>query len=462
MLQSPKLISNPNASAPAGTQLQEAQDAQDAQVRAAVSDSSRAARVGLWTLAIGLGGFMLWAGFAPLDEGVPSQGQVTIDTKRKSVQHPNGGIVKEVLVREGDRVKEGQLLIKLDEAATRANYEAIRQQYLGLRAMHGRLVAEQSGANVIAFHPDLQGASQDPLIGNQIRTQEQLFRARKSSLAADTRGMQESIEGQQALIKSYREILENRRNQLALLNDELKHTRELVKEGYTPRNRQLELERMVADANGSMAEILGNINRSSSAVAELRQKLISLQQAYRKEVESQLSDVTRDAQANEGKFHSLADDLARIEIKSPATGQVVGLAVQTVGAVIQSGQKLMDIVPANEDLMLETKVAPNLIDRIHAGLPVDVRFTTFSNSPQLVVDGKIVSISNDLLTEPQTNVPYYLARVAVTPEGYKKLGKHTLQPGMPVEVVLKTGERSLLAYLLHPLTKRLAAAMKEE
>jgi protease secretion system membrane fusion protein len=122
----------------------------------------------------------------------------------------------------------------------------------------------------------------------------------------------------------------------------------------------------------------------------------------------------------------------------------------------------MDIVPENELLLVETRVAPNLIDRVHAGLPVDIRFSSFSNSPTLVVDGKVVSVSGDLLSDPQSGAQYYLSRVSVTPEGYKKLGNRTLQPGMPVEVVLKTGERSLLAYLLHPLTKRLAAAMKEE
>ncbi len=429
---------------------------------AADADSNRAARIGMWALGIGLGGFILWAAIAPLDEGVPSQGVVAIDTKRKAVQHPAGGIVKEVLVREGDQVKEGQLLIKLDEVAARANFEAIRQLYLGGRAMQGRLLAEQTGANTIAFHPDLQGASKDPLIASQILTQEQLFRSRKSSLQADLQGLKESIAGQQAQIQAYQSMLTNRREQMKLVNEELTSTRELVREGYAPRNRQLELERMIADSSSSIAELFGNITRAQRAVAELQQKIISIQQAYRKDVETQLSDVTRDVQSNEGKFRSFSDDLSRIDIKSPATGQVVGLAVQTVGGVVQSGQKLMDIVPDNELLMLETKVPPNLIDRIQPGLPVDVRFTNFSNSPQLVVDGKIVSISGDLLTEPQSNAQYYLARVQVTPEGYKKLGKRVLQPGMPVEVVLKTGERSLLAYLLHPLSKRLAAAMKEE
>ena len=428
----------------------------------AVADASRPSRIGVWALLIGLGGFLVWAAFAPLDEGVPSQGLVAIDTKRKAVQHLNGGIVKEVLVGEGDTVKEGQLLIRLDEAATRANYEAIRQRYLGLRAMQGRLVAEQTGAATIAFHPDLKSAAGDPLIRSQMVTQEQLFRSRKAALQADLQSLRESIEGQEGLLTAYQGMLSNRRMQVSLLQDELKQTRELVKEGYAPRNRQLELERMVSEANGSIAELLGNITRGQRSIGELRQKIIGQQQEYRKEVETQLADVTREVQSDEGKFRALADDLTRVEIRSPAAGQVVGLTVQTVGGVIQSGQKLMDIVPENELLLVETKVAPNLIDKVHAGLPVDIRFNSFANAPQLVVDGKVVSVSGDLLTEQQTGVQYFLSRVSVTPEGYKKLGKRQLQPGMPVEVVFKTGERTLLTYLLHPLTKRMAASMKEE
>jgi membrane fusion protein, protease secretion system len=431
-------------------------------VAPASNDAGKAGRIGVWALIAGVAIFLAWAAFAPLDEGVPSQGLVAINTKRKTVQHPTGGIVKEVLVGEGDRVTEGQPLIKLDEAATRAQYESVRQRYLANRAVQGRLTAEQSGAATITFHPDLVSAASDPLIRAHMDTQQQLFQSRKSALRADMRGLQEGIEGQQALIRAYQGVLENRRSQIALLHDELKHTRELVKEGYTPRNRQLELERMVSDSNGSIAELLGNIARAQSGIGEYRQKLISRQQEYFKEVESQLGEVAREAQADEGKFRALADDMGRVEIKSPAAGQVVGLTVQTVGAVIQAGQKLLDVVPENELLLIETRIAPNLIDRVHAGLPVDIRFNSFAHSPHMVVDGKVVSVSGDLLTDQQTNVQYYLSRVSVTPEGYKKLGKHVMQPGMPVEVVLKTGERSLLVYLLHPLTKRIAASMKEE
>lgn len=428
----------------------------------APADARRIGRMGLWALGIGFGGFLLWAGLAPLDEGVPGQGIVAIDTKRKAVQHLSGGIIKEVLVREGDVVKEGQLLIRLDEAVSRANYEAVRQRYLGLRAMQGRLQAEQAGLGSIQFHPDLQQASSDPLIGQQMQNQEQLFATRRSLLRSDLQSIEESIQGQNGLLQGYASILVNRKNQQALLNEELGHIRGLVNEGYVPRNRQLELQRMVAESGSSIADLMGNTVRAQRSIGELRQRAISRQQDYRREVETQLADVSRDVLGEEQKFKAVTDDLGRIEIKAPASGQVVSLAVQTVGGVVQPGQKLMDIVPEKEPLLLEAHVAPHLIDRVKAGLPVDVRFSSFAHAPQLVVDGEVISISGDLLTEPQTNVSYYLARVQVTEEGKKALGKHQLQPGMPVEVIFKTGERTMLTYLLHPLTKRVSAAMKEE
>jgi protease secretion system membrane fusion protein len=431
------------------------------------TDPRRPARLGLWVIAIGFGGFLLWAAFAPLDEGVPSQGAVAVSTKRKPVQHPSGGVVKAVLVGEGDHVKDGQVLVKLDEAATRANYETVRQHYMMMLATQSRLIAEQTGARTIAYPPELQqAAAADPIIRAQLQNHDQLFQSRRSALTADVQGLNEAMQGQQAMITSYQGVLASRRTQLQLLNDELTQTRELVKEGYAPRNRQLELERMLSDIHGSVAEIMGNTSRAQRAIAELRQKVIGRQQEYRKEVDSMLADVNRETQSDEAKFKALSEDLQRVEIRSPASGQVVGLSVQTVGAVIQAGQKLMDIVPDNEALVIESRVAPNQIDRVRAGLPVDVRFGAFANTPQLVVGGKVQSISADLVADQQANgqsgSTFYLARVVLTPEGQKRLGQHVLQPGMPVEVVFRTGERTLLAYLLHPLSKRLAASLKEE
>ena len=429
----------------------------------ASSDTRAVARTGMLVLAVGFGGFLLWAGLAPLDEGVPTQGMVTLDTKRKTVQHLSGGLVKEVLVQEGQQVKEGQPLLRLDGAVAKANFEAVRQRYLGYRAMQSRLFAEQAGRDLIDFHPDVKAALNDPLIKQQVSTQQQLIQARRAALAADLQGIEESMQGLREQLGSYQNILVQRRSQLSLLTEELTNTRGMVKEGYAPRNRQLELERMVAESNASIADLTGNSLRISRQVAELGQRSLARKQEYRKEIETQLADVTREVQSDAEKFVAVTADLDRMEIKSPANGQVVGLTVQTVGAVLQPGQKLLDVVPDQQTLLLEAHIPPHLIDKVQTGLMADIRFNSFAHSPQLVVDGKVMSVSGDLLSDPQQpQYSYYLARVQVTPEGIKTLGARQMQPGMPAEIVIKTGERSLLTYLMHPLTKRMAASMKEE
>jgi protease secretion system membrane fusion protein len=426
-------------------------------------DSRSIAKSGLWVIGIGFGGFLLWASLAPLDEGVPTPGMVSLDTKRKTVQHLSGGILKDVLVQEGQFVKEGQVVLRLDGAAAKVNYESVRQRYLGFRAIQSRLIAEQSSKNIIDFHADVVSALSDPLINQQTITQQQLFNARKNALAADLQALEETIQGVTSQLNAMQMIMPQRKSQLNSLLEELNNTKELVKEGYVARNRQLELERMVAEANASISELTGNILKLTRQIAELGQRSISRKQEYRKEIETLLADVTREVQSDVEKYKAVTADLDRIEIKAPVTGQVVGLAVQTVGAVVQPGQRLLDIVPENQHLLLEAHIPPHLIDKVKPNLKADVRFSSFAHSPQLVVEGNVISVSGDLLTDPQMpQSSYYLARVQLTNQGLESLGKRQMQPGMPAEIVIKTGERSLLTYLLHPLTKRIAASLKEE
>jgi protease secretion system membrane fusion protein len=406
----------------------------------------------------------VWAALAPLDEGVPSPASVAIDTKRKTIQHQQGGIIREVLVREGDQVKDDQVLLRLEDGAVRANMEAARQRYLGLRAMESRLLAEQTERDRIAFHPDVLAEAKDPLIQRHIEAQEQLFRTRRTGLQADLAGIEESIRGQEALRQSYAGMIESRRSQLRLIQEQLGHIQSLVKEGYAPRNQQLDLERQAAEIMTSLTDLNGNMTRAVQLVAELRQRAISRRQDYRKETDAQMAEVTREAQSDEGRLRALRDEVARTEIRSPANGQVVGLTFQTVGGVIGPGQRVLDVVPEKEALLLEARIAPHLINSIQPGLLADVRFSSFAHSPQLVVEGKVVSVSGDLLTEQTAMGPmsYFLARVEVTPEGMKTLGRYQMQPGMPAEVIIKTGERTLLTYLLHPLIRRVASSMKEQ
>ena len=421
--------------------LKPAEQAEDiADKKKLYRDTRGPIRLGLWSLLIGLGGFVLWAVLAPLDEGVPTSATVAIDTKRKAVQHPTGGVVKEVLVKEGQFVKEGELLMRISDANAVAVYEASRHQYLSLRAVQARLVAEKTGQAAPQFHADLVKAASDPLIATHMRNQQDLFRTRRGSFDAEMQAMNESLAGLKAQMEGAKAVLVQKGTQLGILSNELDKSRDLIEQGYMTRQRGWD------------------IKYTTSQRIRLRQH------EYTKEIETQLTEVIRSVDSEEKRLDAVRADLARTELRAPVEGQVLGLMSQTVGGVIQGGQKIMDVVPEDEHLILEAKIMPHLIDKVRSDDSVDIRFSAFAHSPQLVISGKILSISKDLLNDPPPSLTptYYLARVAVTPEGLKKLANRQLQAGMPAEVVIKTGERSLMTYLLHPLIKRMAASMKEE
>ncbi|HYD75384.1 HlyD family type I secretion periplasmic adaptor subunit [Ramlibacter sp.] len=426
------------------------------------SELQRFRRLGVGIVFTALVLFTAWAALAPLDEGVPAAGQVSIDTKRKAVQHPTGGVVRAVHVKEGDVVAANALLMELDAGLARANLETVRQRYYGLLAMQTRLLAERSGAATIAWPQALKEFASDPQIAMHMSNQAGLLATRRAGLAAERQAAAQGIAAYRAQIAANEAALPLRRSQLASLSAELQSLKGLVAEGYAPRNRQRELERQLDDLRLAINDLSGANARLLRSIDETNQRLLAREAELRKEVESQLADVTREVQADAERINAVRDELARTEIRAPAAGQVVGLAFQTAGGVIPPTQKIMDIVPAGERLVIEVRVPPTAIDRVRDGTPVDVRFGAFAHAPQLMAEGKVLSISRDALTDAQTQLTYFLARVVLTEEGQAALGRREMQPGMPVEVVFRTGERTLLEYLLHPLTKRVAASMTEE
>ncbi|CAG0996213.1 Type I secretion system membrane fusion protein PrsE [Methylophilaceae bacterium] len=430
------------------------------------ANDRRSSRMGMLILLIGLGGFLLWAAFAPLDEGVPTDGVVNIEGSHKIIQHFTGGIVSRILVQEGQEVKAGDVLIHLDDTSIQARADEIRQRYLGLLAQESRLRAEKAGARTIIFHPDVLKYQDDPNVRQHMLNQSQLMHARQEALNADIAGLNESIQGQHALIDGYQGVLSSYRSQLSLLNEQMAGIRQLVGEGFAPRNQQNELEQKIAQVHGDIANTEANLLRSRKSILELTQRISARRQMEQKDIDTEMAQVMLAVQADAERSKPIRDELRRIVITSPASGQVVGLQVHTLGAVIQPGQKIMNIVPVGEPLILDARIPPHLIDKIEAGQDADVRFSTFSNSPQLLLEGKVKTVSSDLLTENAGNgeLPssYYLARIAVTPKGMQALGNRVMQPGMPVQIVIRTGERTLLTYLMHPLVKRIAASMKEE
>lgn len=411
-------------------------DIDDVQDLGAHTDTNAPIRLGFWVLVVGFGSFLLWTAFAPLDEGVSAPASVSIETRRKTIQHLSGGVVRQVLVKEGQWVKEGEVLVELDEAAAKATFQAVRQNYMSQRATESRLLAELSGAGAIKFHPDVVKAANDPLVQQHMQTQRELFQSRRASNMASALGVST--------------MLENRHAQAALQSKQLDSLRELATEGYASRNQVLQMEQSQAELRAVIADLTSNLAR--------------VRQEYLKELSAQLAEVRREVQSGQEKLTAVTEDLARTQIRSPVEGQVVGLTVGTTGGVVTPGQRLMDVIPKGEALIVDAKIPPHVIDKVYEGEEAEVRFSTFANSPQLVLDGKLVSVSSDVITEQSSmgNVSYYLARVEITQEGLRQLGKRVMQPGMPAEVLIKTGERSLLTYLLHPLTKRLASAMKEE
>ncbi|MFM7226872.1 MAG: HlyD family type I secretion periplasmic adaptor subunit [Betaproteobacteria bacterium] len=427
------------------------------------TDTRATIRNGFLAIVIGFGGFLLWAAYAPLDEGVPAPATVTIDTKRKPIQHPSGGTIERVLVKEGARVKAGDVLAVLNDATARASYEQVHHNYLALRAVEGRAMTELSGADHISFHPDLTGSASNPAAAQHVATQTQLFEARRNALRSDLAAIGENIAGLEAQLKGIERSLESRQMQSAKQSEQLKSICDLASEGYAPRNQALQLEQGQAELRAVMADLEGNRQRLKRNVEEMKMRMQQRREEYRRDASAQLADSRRELQGLRERTTALGAELRKVQLKAPVDGQVIGLTI-TNGSVVSAGQKLMDVVPAEEGVLLEVRIPTHVIDRVKPDDPTNVRFSAFAHSPQLVVDGVVKTISGDVLTEqtPAGMMSYYLARVELTPEGIKQLGERNLQPGMQAEVLIKTGERSLLTYLLHPLTKRIAASLKEE
>ncbi len=430
-------------------------------VAADIRSPVRSIRWGLLLLALGFFGFMIWALVAPLDEGVPAPGTVVVDTKRKTVQHLTGGIVREILVREAQHVKTGDVVIRLDDGMARANYQAARQQYFALRGLEGRLVAEQKSAAAIQFHPDLQSAGGDSAAVEHMNMQRQLFASRRAALQGEQAILAQSLDAMRESMPGAKAQLESKQAQLKLVREQLVGTRELAKDGYLPRNRWYEEERLAADLAGSAGDITASIARIQSNIAELEMRVLQRKREFQRDVEAQLADTMREAQVAGERMRAAQEELARLEIRAPADGMVVGLAAHTVGGVVAPGARLMDVVPLDSLLTLDVRVEPQLIDRIRADLPADIRIQAFLDNPNLMIEGRVLSVSADLVVEQANVPPFYLARIGVTPAGMKELGRRQLQPGMQAEVVIKTGERTLMTYLLRPLIQRLATAMRE-
>lgn len=419
-------------------------------------------RLGWMIVIAGAGSFFLWASLAPLDKGVPVSGTVTVATSRKAIQHPTGGLVEQILVREGEAVKAGQPLVKMNDIQARAQAEVSRVQYFTARAAEARLTAERDGSAAVAFPPELESAKDDPRVAANISLQNQLFSSRRAAIRSDLAAIEENIAGLKLQSQGLQESMDSKKRQLAFLQEQLDGMRDLARDGYVARNRLLELERTYAQINGAIAEDIGNIGRAQRQIAELALRRTQRQQEYQKEVRTQLADAQKEAEALENRLVSLDFDLANAIVKAPVGGTVVGMNVFTHGGVIGPGFRMMDIVPSADQLVVEGMVPVNLIDKVHTGLEVELIFSAFNLNTTPHIPGIVTMISADRLVDEQSGAPYYKMKAAVTPEGMKLIEHLQVRPGMPVDLFIRTGERTLLNYLLKPLMDHMKASLTEE
>lgn len=419
-------------------------------------------RWGLGVLLLGFGGFVAWAGFAPLDAGVTADATVQVAGNRKSVQHLEGGTIDELLVKEGDRVQAGQVLVRLNATRALAEQGVVSTQYIIAKTTEARLLAEREDADAVEFDPALtERFKDDPRYQRAVAQQERLFRTRRDALKGEIAILRENLAGAEQQLAGLEEVQKSRKAQIGYINRELSGVRELAKEGYLPRNRMFELERNAAQLQAALSNDVVEAGRTRNQIAELKLRILQRHQDYQKEVQSQLSDVLKEASALGDRMSAIDYTVRETEIRAPIEGFVQNLSIHTVGGVIGPGTLLMEIVPTDATYLVQARVPVQSIDRVSPGLDVDITFPALNQRTIPNIPGKVLTLSADRLVDEATHMPYYLAQVEVTPEGVEQLKNETIRAGMPAAVLIRLGERTMMNYLLKPFLERLNRSFTE-
>ena len=421
-----------------------------------LDDPADAIRFGYRVIFISFGLCGLWAGFAPLAEGIPAPATVMVESKRKVITHMAGGTVEQVHLREHEMVEEGEILLEFKSARAQTAYDTTMLEFVSASAHLARLEAEIEGslelrfpsAREVLFPEEVERFADMLERKDLLRAQQQLFRARQESFRGEVAMLGETLNASRAQAEGLRRQLAAKRGQSQSLAAELETVKPLVESGYTARNRYLEQERQLAELT-----------------SEIRLRILQRRHDFLKEVETQTAETRREVASLSEKMKDAKLELDRTIVHAPISGQVVSLMPMAPGSVIPGGAKLMEIVPTGDRLVLEAKVPITAASRLWEGLATDVRINAFIDAPGLVVAGRVISVSADAQEAPPGGgplaQPYYVARVEVTDEGMAKLQGRVLRPGMSTDVVIKTGERSFLVYLIEPITRRTFGAFRE-
>jgi HlyD family secretion protein len=419
----------------------------------------RPARTGYAIIKIFVLGFGTWAALAPLAGGAVAPGIVSPSSNRMTVQHLEGGIIRELKVREGDIVAAGQPLIVLDPVQSSATHEALVGHRLSLLARVTRLDAEKTGADGITFPKDLQA---DGRLKDVAMSQLQMFETRRATHQARKDVLAKKIEQQNQVIAGLDAQARSTKKQLGFIQEETASKMELVSKGLLPRPEALRLQRGEAELVGKHSEYLAEIDRVRQQIAETQLQILSFDADRLDDVTAEADKVRRELADLEERLRASADVLERTVITAPAAGTVINMKAKTLGGIVQRGEPILEIVPADDVLIIEAHVSPDDISRVHPGLVAQIHLSAYSSRFLARIEGRVKHVSADRVTNSNGQQMYYLARVEVDRQKIKReMPSVELVPGMGAEVVIITEERTLLQYLFQPLQAALRRGLHE-
>jgi HlyD family secretion protein len=411
--------------------------------------------------------FLGWATFARLDAAAIAPGNLAVSGQRQTVQHREGGVVSEIIVKEGARVQQGQVLIRLAGADVRAQERALSAQAIGLLAQRARLYAEQRGRPVITPPAEFRTLPPEDRAqaAEEMQIQQAQMRTRRAVLSAQRGALGEKVGQAGNQGQGYSRQLVAINDQLKLIEDELVGMRSAAEKGFVSQNRIRALERAKADLEGQRGQYSATIAQSQGLASESRIQSLEAQGNYMERVATELREVEASLNDVMPKLQAARDQLARTEIRAPASGTVVGLTVFTPGGVIEPGQKLMDVVPERAPLTVEAKLSTNDGDDVHVGREAFVNFDALHERTLPALKGKVTRVSADAFTDEQTGASYYTAEVAVPLSELRKIeevrGTEVLRAGLPVSVQIPLRKRTALQYAFEPLTASLRKSFRE-
>ena len=419
-------------------------------------------RVGFTLVLLLGGGVGGWAATTSLSGAVIAPGSIVVDSHVKKVQHPTGGVVGEVRVRDGDHVNAGDVVVRLDDTVTRANLAIVSRGLDELMARRARLESERDGRDGVIFPEALDQRANDPQVAHILAGERNLFDLRRSARLGQKAQLEQRIVQLEQQIEGFNAQADAKVREVELLNRELEGVRSLWTQRLTPLNKLTALEREAARLEGERGQLISSVAQAKDKITETRLQIIQIDQDLASDVAKELRDT--DAKINESVERKITaeDQLKRIEIRAPQDGTVFQSTVHTVGGVIAPGDSIMLIVPNSDNLTVEVKIAPQDIDHVRIGQEAVLRLTAFNQRTTPELNGIVGQISADTTTDQRTGQSYYLTRIAIPADELARLGDVRLLPGMPAEVFIQTGERQVLSYLIKPLRDQFARAFKEK